>query len=45
MNASQIHAMLMPTVLTLKGPLAVNAILVILGMVSIVRVSMSSAII
>ena len=43
MNAYQIHAMLTPTVLTLKGPLSVNAILVILGMVSIVLVSMSFA--
>ena len=44
MNASPIHAMLMPTVLTLKGPLSVNAILVILGMVSIVLVRMSSVV-
>ena len=45
MNAFQIRVMLTPTVLTLKGPLAVNATLVFLGMASIVRVNMSSTVI
>ena len=42
MNACQIHVMPVPTVLTPKGPLFVNAILGILEMASIVPTLMNA---